>query len=129
MNTTQQVKPEFKQILDYAAVAAVIARRERVERTQISKLLEMFESNATREGIEILKMFILRQTQRREIGLHTAKVLLEALSKINDPEKVRNFLTYFKWLYEALEICYGRLPPGRNYEEVINHIMFNCLTK
>jgi len=125
--STAQVSSQFKQILDYAATAAVNARSERVERAQVSKLMEIFESRPTREGIEILKMFILRQVQRREMGGRTAKALIEALSKINDPQLVRELLTYFRWIYEALELCRHNLPRVTNYEEVINYIALHCI--
>ena len=124
---SQQAESKFKQILEYAATAAVNARSERVDRTQISKLMEVFESRPSREGIEILKMFILRQVQRGEIKSRTAKTLIEALSKIDDPQLVREFLTYFRWIFEALEKCGPNLPRSTKYEDVIHHIVSVCL--
>lgn len=98
-----------RKLLDKVAKTACWACVERVDRTQVNKLLEVLESTGS---VDYIIAFIARQYGRRMIGRNASRGLIELLSDQSirgDLGKAREALGLFKWLYEA---SYGRrLPP------------------
>ena len=89
-------------ILDMLARAACWARRERVDRSQVNKLLEVLEST---RNVNYVIAFIARQKGRGQIGRNTSKELINVLNTIgNNVDLAREALGIFKWLFEACTI-------------------------
>ncbi len=137
---------DLRTILDLAAQSAVVARAdrtprgERIDKSQIMRLLELFESRVdlgVYDRVQVLKAFVLRQVQRGELGRNTARVLIEALSRVCpdvnrcDERSVRDFLTLFRWLFDAIEICGMNLPQKHpvSFHSLIEHIVNSCMRR
>jgi len=97
-------------LINYAIRAGVAARLERVDKAQISKVLEVLWSSPVEQTIETTILFVLRQRARREIGDLTARLIVEGLVEVKkqaggDLERAKSlaaeFLGLFKWVYEA----------------------------
>ena len=106
-------------LINHAIRAGVAARFERVDKAQVSKVLEVLWSSPVDRAIETTLLFVLRQRARREIGDLTARLIVEGLMEVKkqaggDLEKAKafaaEFLGLFKWVYEATQ--YARI--GRN---------------
>lgn len=98
-----------RELLDKIAKAACWACAERVDKSQVNKLLEVLESTGR---IDYVMIFIARQCGRGEIKRNTSRELVGMLSDLgNDINKAREALGLFKWLYEA---SYGKRLPRCN---------------
>lgn len=102
--------PIYSSIINYAVRAGVAARFERVDKSQIPKVLEVLWSSPAERAIETTMLFVLRQRSRHEIGDLTARLIVEGLMEVKrrsrgDLEKAKalaaEFLGLFKWVYEA----------------------------
>ena len=101
------------EVLDELALAALQARQEGVERSQVNKLIEYLESTDS----FTLILFLVRQVARGQwsrAGRHAysaarlVKVirrLIEKVSSENERKEVlRKVLGYFKWFYESYDL-------------------------
>ena len=110
--------------LDAIAAAAFEASNEKVESSQVNKLLEMLESL---KDINRLLAFLAYQVARKQWGRKSARRLYYILKECKDIEKAREALTLFKWLYEA---CSRRKPrvrppslePKGFFEELLRNV-------
>lgn len=103
----------FDKIVDKAVSAGTTAAvGGRVEKTQVNKIISIFDSVSDAvKGVVLTMSFIMRQSGNREvIDRETARVLIEHLSdflnKYRDDKNelrrvVREYLGLFKWFYEA----------------------------
>ena len=100
-------------VLNTAIRAGVQAVIERVDKSQVTKLLEIIWGLSDSESIEVTILHILRQRKRNVtrhlIGKNTARYLIEGLMEIKkciqEPKQAKaeavKFLGIFKWVYEA----------------------------
>ena len=96
-------------VLNTAIRAGVQAVIERVDKSQVAKLLEIIWGLSDDESIEVTILHILRQRKRNEIRRNTARYLIEGLMEIKkciqEPKQAKaeavRFLGTFKWVYEA----------------------------
>lgn len=105
-------------LLDEIAKAACWACQEKVDKSQVNKLLEVLESTGS---IDYVMVFIARQHGRREIRRNTSRTLINILSRLGSINESREALGIFKWLYEA---CTGRRLPHcdqTNLRQLINY--------
>ncbi|HIQ03294.1 MAG TPA: hypothetical protein EYH40_02615 [Desulfurococcales archaeon] len=109
-----------RELLDKIARAACWACVERVDKAQVSKLLEVLESTGS---VDYVIAFIARQYGRGYIRRNVSRELIELLSDKSirsDLNKAREALGLFRWLYEA---SYGRRVPS------CNNVNFDSLIK
>jgi|GEM_PF-2647323 len=101
MAITQQ---QFSQLLSQLAIAAITAKHEGVDKSQVNKLLEILNAY----DIDTLLVFIARQVAREEIGRCTSRHLITIIENIiqsssgkDIKNEVRRALGYFKWFFET----------------------------
>lgn len=96
------MRQQFPQFLSQLAVAALTARREGVDKSQVNKLLEVLDAY----DIDTLLVFIVRQTARKELGRCMSRHLITIIEDIiksgskDVKSEVRKALGYFKWFFE-----------------------------
>jgi DNA-directed RNA polymerase subunit F len=92
-------------LLHQIAIAALTAVQEKVDRSQVNKLLEVLNAY----DIDTLVVFMARQVAREEFGRCTSRHLVSIIETIVSEVKkhnidvkveVRKVLGYFKWFYE-----------------------------
>jgi hypothetical protein len=96
-------------VYDVASKTGSLAARYIREKTQISNILSIFESETNpEEATKMTITFIARQMSRREIDSRVAIPLITELSNLYKNFKgeslriaVRKFLYIFKWIYES----------------------------
>lgn len=108
MSISSQIQSIVQKYLDEIALSAVIARSERVDKTQVSKLMEMVESVDS----YTLQLYIVRQIARGEWSKNSGTRLVNLLERIrtelkdeeNIKKALRQVLGYFKWFYESFDV-------------------------
>jgi len=88
--------------LDEIALAALEAKLEGVEASQVNKLIELLESS---KDVSLVKVFIARQAGRKQwsksSNFRSATRLWKILSGCRDIDEAKKVLGMFKWFYEA----------------------------
>ena len=124
---------EFKEyitskIYDLASSTGTLAAYRRVDKTQVSNIIEVFESEADPlSAIKLTIAFIARQIGRRElyfdVGSKIINDLREILDKFKDNSSLlraitRKYLYLFKWFYES-----GVGKKVSSFDEFLNQFM------
>jgi len=107
MSSLSGIDNVVKKYLDEVALSALIARNEKVDKAQVSKLVEMVE---TVDSLT-LQLYIARQVARgewsRNSGVRIINVIENVRNSLKDEESVkqalRKLIGYFKWFYDSLE--------------------------
>jgi len=84
--------------LDEIAAAACEAVIGKVDRTQVSRLLEVLEGA---KDVNVVLAFLAKQTGRGQWNRRAATRLFKILRESRDIEEARAILGIFRWLYEA----------------------------
>jgi len=108
MSTSAEIQTSVQKYLDEIALSAIIARNEGVDKTQVSKLIEMLESVDS----YTLQLHIVRQIARGEWSKSSGARLVNLIEKIRNELKnevnvkkaLHQVLGYFKWFYESFEV-------------------------
>ncbi|MDJ0268940.1 MAG: hypothetical protein NXY59_00020 [Aigarchaeota archaeon] len=104
-----------KVLLNYAARIGVAAKLERVDRSQLEKLITSLDYvGGQEESLLVTSAFAMRQAARNELGRTTAQLVGEALEKCNGKAQARAVLGLAKWVFESIE----RIPIQIRLEEV-----------
>jgi len=101
-------------VLDELALAAMQARQEGVDKSQVNKLLEYLEATDS----FTLMLFLARQIARGQWsrrGYYSAVRLFKIIKSLSDAnadearrkEVLRRALGYFKWFYESWDLNRG----------------------
>jgi hypothetical protein len=99
------VQKSFSHFLSQLALTGLTARYERIDKSQINKLLEILNAY----DVDTLLVYMARQVARGEIGRCTARHLMHVIENImrESPAdlkgEVRKALGYFKWFFEVFE--------------------------
>jgi hypothetical protein len=99
------VQKSFSHFLSQLALTALTARYERVDRSQINKLIEVLNAY----DVDTLLVYMARQVARGEIGRCTARHLMHVIESITRESpadlkgEVRKALGYFKWFFEVFD--------------------------
>ncbi|MEM1661244.1 MAG: hypothetical protein QXR17_08935 [Candidatus Bathyarchaeia archaeon] len=132
--STQVRVLDVSQYIDDIALAALQARNEDVEKTQVNKLLEYLEATDS----FTVALYIARQVSRNYWGrggrslsaARLLKIINDVMSNVQEESKrkevLRKVLGYFKWFFEVSDSFYYRNKTAFNnliqkYSQVINN--------
>ena len=112
--------------LHQIAIAALAAVQEKVDRSQVNKLLEVLNAY----DIETLIVFMARQVARGEFGKCAAQYLISIIEAVASEARKRNAdvkaevrkaLGYFKWFFEVFSGVGSKALSGvmENYQTIL----------
>ncbi len=112
-------KSLLKEILDRLAHTSwvCVKKEQGMEKAQISNMIGVYRAY----GLDVLKVFIMRQVKRRTIGRDAGLAIIEDLEQLEKKaadldEAVTSYLGLLRWYYDIQE---SREIKARSLEELL----------